>query len=46
MVLSGREEIVSICETDIDPQQAQFKNTTDNAIITKMLQGKGYTLDL
>ena len=46
MVVSGREEIVSICETDVDPQTAQFKNTTDNAIITKLLQGKGFILDL
>ena len=46
MVLSGREEVVSICETDVDPQTAQFKNTTDNAIITKLLQWKGFTLDL
>jgi hypothetical protein len=38
MMLSGREEIVSICEDDIDPQLAQFKKTTDNAIITKLLE--------
>ena len=46
MTLSGREEIVSICETDVDPQQSQFKNTTDNAIIKKLLAGYSYQLDL
>lgn len=46
MVLSGREEVVTICEDDIDPQLSQFKKTTDNAIITKLLNGKGYILDL
>lgn len=46
MMLSGREEIVSICEDDIDPQLAQFKKTTDNAIITKLLEWKWYILDL
>lgn len=46
MAMGGREEIVKICEDDLDPQVTKFRNTTDNIIITKLLDGKGYKLDL
>lgn len=46
LTLSGREEIAEICEDDINPALGPFKDTTDNEIITNILSGTDYTLDL
>jgi len=45
MTLSGRDEILKIAETDIDPSKGPFLSRTDNDILQEILAGEGIQFD-